>query len=326
MKRLYTVLCFLTLGLFSSYGQDTQFSQFYAAPTLLNPAFAGTGDYARLVFNYRNQWPELNKAFTTYSAAYDMQNAKLHGGVGLGVMSDVIGAGDLVANQMHVMYSYILQINHEWTLSLGAQASVIQTVLNWNKLIFPDMIDPVKGAVLQTGQQSPDDGTKHQLVDFTAGAALFSRNFYLGLATHHLARPKTSYYNNEVTQLERNYMLQAGYVFDAAKEHGKVTLAYYPGIIIQKQGEMKQINYGFYAKNEMLVGGLWYRQNFNMKADALIFLAGLYFKSYKISYSYDLPLSSIYGHAYSSHEATLSILFSKPASHIRMEAIPCPDF
>ena len=38
-------------------GQDPEFSQFYANPIYLNPAFTGTSALPRVVVNYRNQWP-----------------------------------------------------------------------------------------------------------------------------------------------------------------------------------------------------------------------------------------------------------------------------
>ena len=327
MKRLYLVLCILLVNHLISKSQDTQFSQFYAAPCLLNPAFAGTSDYGRLVLNYRNQWPELNKAFTTYSAAGDMKLDQLHGGAGIAVMSDVIGAGDMIANQIHFMYSYIVKLDHRWSLSMGIQASIIQNTINWNKLVFPDMIDPIKGAVQQTGQQTPDYGLKRNFADFTAGFALYTTDFYLGFATHHLSQPGNSLYNNETSKLERNYLLQAGYMIKgSSRERGKTPWIYYPSLILEKQGEMKQINYGLYAKKESFVGGLWYRQNLNFQADALIFLAGVYLNDYKVSYSYDLPISSLLGHTYSSHELTIGILFSKPPKQMKMQALPCPDF
>src|SRR5437868_9753664 len=53
-------------------GQDPHFSQFFASPLTLNPAFTGkfNGSF-RVTGNYRNQWPEINKAFTTTTASVD---------------------------------------------------------------------------------------------------------------------------------------------------------------------------------------------------------------------------------------------------------------
>jgi len=46
--------------------QDPSFSQFFASPLTLNPALTCkfNGDY-RAESNYRNQWPDVNKAYIT---------------------------------------------------------------------------------------------------------------------------------------------------------------------------------------------------------------------------------------------------------------------
>ena len=53
-------------------GQDPQFSQFYAAPLYLNPAFAGSTNQGRAGTNYRNQWPAVDANYTTLSAFADL--------------------------------------------------------------------------------------------------------------------------------------------------------------------------------------------------------------------------------------------------------------
>ena len=49
-------------------GQDPQYSQFYAAPLYLNPAFAGSAMAPRVNFNHRNQWPSLSANFCYFIA------------------------------------------------------------------------------------------------------------------------------------------------------------------------------------------------------------------------------------------------------------------
>ena len=71
---------FLTNDLFA---QDPEFTQFYANPLYLNPAFAGTAHCPRLSLNYRNQWPGISGSFITTSASYDQHVDALSGGVGL---------------------------------------------------------------------------------------------------------------------------------------------------------------------------------------------------------------------------------------------------
>ena len=71
-KLKYLVI--LLIGLATSQealAQDPTFTQFYANPLYLNPAFAGTNQCARFGLNYRNEWPNLSANYVTYSASYD---------------------------------------------------------------------------------------------------------------------------------------------------------------------------------------------------------------------------------------------------------------
>ena len=61
--------------------QDPQFTQFYAAPVYLNPAFTGLTDNHRIAVNYRNQWPSVSKSFQTYLASYDYNLQKINSGI-----------------------------------------------------------------------------------------------------------------------------------------------------------------------------------------------------------------------------------------------------
>ncbi len=62
--------------------QDPQFSQFYAAPLYLNPAFAGSTGQARVGANYRNQWPAIDANFNTFSAFADFYIEDKNSGCG----------------------------------------------------------------------------------------------------------------------------------------------------------------------------------------------------------------------------------------------------
>ena len=72
------------------FGQDPGFSQFFANPLYLNPAFTGTTELPRAVINYRNQWPQKGATFTTYSLSYDQPSKKMNAlefGCGTGLLS-----------------------------------------------------------------------------------------------------------------------------------------------------------------------------------------------------------------------------------------------
>src|SRR5678815_5617643 len=70
--------------------QDPQFSQFYAAPLYLNPAFAGSTNQGRAGVNYRNQWPAIDANFTTLSAFADFYLEDYNSGVGAILTRDYV--------------------------------------------------------------------------------------------------------------------------------------------------------------------------------------------------------------------------------------------
>ena len=57
---LILIAAFFCIPTQKAYAQDPEFTQFYANPLYLNPAFAGTGRCPRIIMNYRNQWPAIS--------------------------------------------------------------------------------------------------------------------------------------------------------------------------------------------------------------------------------------------------------------------------
>src|SRR5687768_15296278 len=82
ITRLLTLLLLILLTEGTVTAQDPQFSQFYAAPLYLNPAFAGSTNQARAGVNFRNQWPAIDASFTTLSAYFDYFIEDKNSGVG----------------------------------------------------------------------------------------------------------------------------------------------------------------------------------------------------------------------------------------------------
>ncbi|MGB1253256.1 MAG: type IX secretion system membrane protein PorP/SprF, partial [Candidatus Promineifilaceae bacterium] len=70
LLRKIGVMFLMSLSLMG-YSQDPQFSQFYASPLYLNPAFTGNVDLGQFAFSYRNQWPGIPGKFISYSASYE---------------------------------------------------------------------------------------------------------------------------------------------------------------------------------------------------------------------------------------------------------------
>jgi type IX secretion system PorP/SprF family membrane protein len=281
--------------------QDPEFTQFYANPLYLNPAFAGTARCPRLAMNYRNQWPALTGTFVTTSASYDQHVETISGGLGLLVTNDRAGKGTLTTTTVSGIYSYQQAISRKFSLKAGFQATYFQKALDWSKLTFGDMIDPRKGFIYET-QDIPRGGTVSN-VDFSAGLLGFSEIFYVGAAVHHLTEPNESLIVGN-SPLPMKFTGHAGAVIpiDKRRRYSEANIS--PNILYRRQGEFQQLNIGLYVNKGPLVGGIWYRFN-----DSFIALIGIQTDVIRFGYSYDVTVSELTPATAGSHEVSMTIQF-----------------
>ena len=123
----------------SAQAQDPVFSQFFAHPQLLNPAFTGMAPAPRINISYRNQWPALN-AYQTYSVGVDHFFSDFNTGVGFYAMNDEQGQGLIKSTELKGLFSYQLRLNNDWRVKLGLEAGMGQKGFDWDSFIFLDQI------------------------------------------------------------------------------------------------------------------------------------------------------------------------------------------
>mgnify|MGYP003349623446 FL=1 len=153
--NIVLILVALLSGVSESFAQDPQFTQFYANPLYLNPAFAGTGRCPRGVINYRNQWPNINGRYVTYSLSGDFHSDRLAGGLGMIITNDDQALGKLKTTNVSLIYSYQAVISNKLALKFGLQGTYMQKNLDVNNLHFGDMIDPRRGFIWNTREAIP---------------------------------------------------------------------------------------------------------------------------------------------------------------------------
>ena len=335
MKKKLLGILLITLSL-QALAQDPQFTQFYANPLYLNPAFAGSGRCPRVGINYRNQWPSLYKAYITSSASYDQHFDAINGGIGVLVYTDKAGEGTLNTTNISGMYAYQLNLNRKLSMRFGLQASYMQKKLDFSKLTFGDMIDARFGFVYATQEQQPND-TK-SFMDFSAGVLMYSSKFYGGIAANHLTQPdeafivagssplpmKVTAHFGALLPLSGGYSSYRGVI---NRDEGTFIS---PNILFQQQGPFNQLNFGIYMLRSPVVGGLWYRGSFGKKptlsSDSFIALIGLQKGLFKLGYSYDITVSQLSNATGGSHEVSLGIQFECRPKKKRFRAISCPSF
>lgn len=302
----------------SAKGQDPQFTQFYANPLYLNPAFAGTAYCPRVHLNYRNQWPSIPGSFVTYNASYDQYVRGLSGGVGGYFMSDVAGKGSLTTNRIALMYSYSQALSRTLSINFALEAAWFQKSISWDKLTFGDQIDPRRGFIYTSNDVQR--GGNVNKADFSAGMLLYSDVFFVGFAANHLTMPNESLILSE-SRLPIKWTAHAGVSIKAGPVNKKDDIVISPNILFQRQGDFQQINLGLYAKKGPVLFGVWYRFT-----DAFILLLGIELENLKFGYSYDLTTSELTTATGGSHEVSVSYRFDCKPKRRRFRTISCPSF
>ncbi len=335
--RLF-LLCFICLFTATlAYTQDPHFSQFYASPLTLNPAFTGKfdGDF-RLAVNHRDQWPSIPKAYVTTSGSIDfsiLKNKLPQGdvfGFGLSGLSDASANNQLKINFGSVSLSYHKALDEDGynTIGAGFQGTYSSLTLDQSSLTYESMLQ-ANGFTDVSKKEVLSNGTNQNYVDLNAGL-LFSgssngsNNYYAGVSAYHVNRPKVGFQDN-------NYYLASRITF-----HGGGTVpindqvSFNGSVIHQIQAKASEtviggaVSYNFNAYSDVdaaasIFLGSWVRLN-----DAIIPYVGLEVGSFRIGASYDVNTSSLKTATSSRGGSEFSVIYIK--KKVESKGIPCPKF
>lgn len=349
LLSVFFLLIFMA-GAFKSFSQDPQYSQYYAAPLYLNPAFTGSELTDRVGLNYRNQWPGLDATFTTFSAYYDTYFDDYNSGLGFMVTSDMEGAASLRSTTISALYAYELRVGEAAYFRPGFQASYIRRDIGfYENLVFANQIsagDPF-GPI-----QPPDDiiglGEPVNMFSASIGGLFFTENFWLGLSAHHINNPNQSFLKEDpqfrgISHLPTKYSVHTGYRISLG--HGArrrdFTHTYKqryitPTLNYKRQGPFEQLDMGAYIYMEPLIFGAWYRGlpykpiEDQSNRDAIVMLVGFNLPTgFNIGYSFDYTVSQLGIQSGGAHEISLSYIFppKNPGAPMKRDTIlPCPKF
>ena len=311
----------------SAKAQDPHFSQFYANPLYLNPAFAGTAVCPRIVLNYRNQWAAIDGSYNSYTASYDFYKESLSGGLGLRMMLDREGyEGMLQTSTVSGIYSYSMNAGPNFTLKMGLEASFFQKKLDWSNLNFGDQIHSFKGYVYNTQESQ---GAESKIgADFSTGILGYSNDLFVGVAVHQLTKPDQGFL--EPNLLPRKLTMHVGTVIDVTTSGSGVkrkitdpTIS--PNLVYQLQQNLEQLNYGLYMNKYPMILGFWYRNSF-VNSDAATILIGMKYELFKIGYSYDITVSKLGVETGGAHEISFSWKLPCRPPKKQIKVINCPSF
>jgi len=310
--------------------QDPQFTQFYAAPMYLNPAFTGVTYEHRFVANYRNQWPGISKTYQTYMASYDYNLSDLNSGLGINVMQDRAGTAGLTHTQFGINYAYHFKVSKFSEIRLGANLNYNMKRLDFNKLKFNDQIS--------TGSSVSLDAANYErlnFMDFAAGALLNSTEYWLGLSAKHLTQPNSSLVGDRVP-LPLTISLHGGYRFIIEQKSKELKRYVSPAFNYRHQQKYDQLDIGVYYYHLPINVGLWYRGLPLKKyaptytsSESIAVLLGFDITDYnlRVGYSYDLTISKLgVANSLGAHEISLIYEVAKKKKRNKRILVSCPKF
>ncbi len=316
-KLFFTALFVFTLQ--SICAQDTQYSQFYAAPIYLNPAFTGSANISRVGLNFRNQWPGLDQTFIAYSVYGDHYFEEQNSGIGLIINGSRESLSALQNTEIGLSYAYRVQFGEKSFLQVGVQGSYATRSAAFDDVILSTQLDIDRG-VVNPGSGLAIDDRQRSFADLHAGMLYYSDKYWFGVSTHHLNAPEISFFDTD--RLPRRYSahggiripLRSGFIndyFNNTQQERTMSFAFN----YKQQGVFDQLDIGTELFFEPIVLGLWYRGLPTGMAlpnnEAVIVMVGYALASgLELGYSYDFTLSRLgWRNSGGAHEVSIRYLF-----------------
>ncbi len=337
MKNFYLSVFLLFMSLMLK-AQDIHFSQYYASPMTVNPAYTGmfNGTY-RVGANYRNQWASVSVPYKTFAAYADY--GLLHRpfnryffGAGLSMVNDVAGDGDLSVTKLtgNGAFHYAVDGARNYYLSIGLQASYIQKKIDWNKLYFDRQWDDVNFNRSRPSYEAGYSPAFHYF-DFQLGALYsFVVNAkvggYVSASVSHAPRPKDSFYGAEY-KLGGRPQLSAGVNADITK-----AITVYPSFYYQNQKNASELLTGLMVSYKLAPdeeeSNKIYMGTYIRLKDAWYPVVGYEFSRIRVLLNYDINYSELQPASQGRGALEISIQyignFGKPPKGII--DMPCPRF
>ncbi len=330
-------------------GQDKLFTQAFAHPVDLNPAFSGQVDGRyRVTIAYRDQWRSiLESPFTTMGVYGDIKINLKHQqgdyfGAGFAFITDRTAIYNVNQNVITLYGSYhkSLSKGNKQYLSGGLSMGIAQRNLNYEKIYFNDQFNGLDQYSLPTAEILPSNNFAYADlglgISYTSAWSRFS-HMSIGVAVDHLPGSSVSFYTHSLDQDEdlpdaRIDRKLTGYL--SMEVGSNEYVSFLPRLLFQKEGPHTMIALAGLVKFDItnydnqalhLGGGIRINQgpSTGLKPSALYLLTAYEINGLLIGLSHDITLSSLSAQAPGRGAFELSISFTGLYNN---EESLCPTF
>ncbi|WP_317897520.1 PorP/SprF family type IX secretion system membrane protein [Aurantibacillus circumpalustris] len=318
------------------YAQDIHFSQYYLSPLTLNPANTGNykGDY-RIFGNYRSQWRELDKAYSTFSAGLDgnLYPKNINISPGLLFLRDR-SANYLVVTKILPSIAIHSKIAG-FKVHLGIQPGIVIKAIDFYEHSFPNQLN------WNTGQFDkdlpniePNAGQSFTYFDLNAGVVVSHKmgkwEPEVGFAAFHLNQPRESFLNNTKNKLPVRSTINAAISYQV-KPLLILKLYSLYGYTTKANDWVSGLNVEYilsknaYFTNSVFAGFMW-RDGFKRNYDAGIVTVGLNYSHYILGFSYDITLSQLKTSVDSKGAYEIALIYRAKNTRLTKKIIPCERY
>jgi type IX secretion system PorP/SprF family membrane protein len=334
MARGYSYILILTilfaLSIKVNAQVDPHFSQYYAYPLYLSPAFTGVidGDY-RATAIYKNQWVSVDKPYSTTGISADMTTAR-DLNLGFNILTQTAGDGGYHYTQGYVTVAYqgmTFDPDGYKRVIFGLQVGFINRRFDPSKLQFGDQWVANVGFDPTAVSNEIFSQTSATSFDAAAGVAYFDNdpqkqaNVFGGFSMNHLTQPYDPFLAAGLKRrLPYRYTYNGGVKIKVSEN-----VIFTPTFIYMRQGNAEERMIGGYFQkgtsdpNIDVMTGLSYRYK-----DALVPYAGIKYNNLQIGLSYDANVSTLGGSVAFTNSAELSVTIVGKRSENMKPHYGCP--
>lgn len=303
MKKTFTAVASIMLmcvGTTVFAQQDPQITMNMFNRLYANAGYAGSNNGICATAIHRQQWVGFDGRPQTTVLNVDATVKAIHGGVGLSVLYDVLGAQTNGAVKLSYAFRWDLGPG---TLGIGVEGGVLFNTLDGSQL-----------SPIQQGDPNIVAGKSNGLVpDLGFGLYYHTDKLYAGISANHLIAPTIEFEQGSTSsevEVARHYYAMAGYTWDINPTWGLA-----PSVFLKTDAASTQFDVNLRAlwKN-MVWAGVSYRID-----DAVGIMAGVNIKGFKVGYSYDVTTNGLNSYSSGSHEIMLGYChkLSSPTSNQR---------